>query len=109
MAEAGGSEFEARCGRCHPTAAGENDTGPSLSRVFNRPAGTVPDFRYSGSYVDAGKQGLRWDEDNLMAFLIDQPLFLTRVLKRPAMSDMDKHYSDESLRRAIVEYLKTLQ
>jgi cytochrome c len=108
MIRTGGSDFAARCARCHSTVAGQHGTGPSLAGVFDRLAGATSGFEYSGSYVDAGKQGVHWDEANLMAFLIDQPAFLAHVLNRPATSEMDKHYADEGLRRGIVQYLKTL-
>lgn len=102
----GASDFANKCARCHSLTPGEHITGPSLHGVFNRLAGTVPDFDYSPSYVTAGKLGVRWDELNLKAYLIDQPAFLSQKIGAPASSEMDKHYPDEAFRYRIVEFLR---
>jgi cytochrome c len=104
----GDTDFQARCARCHATKPGDNESAPSLFGVFGRASGTVPGFAYSAAYVEAGQKGVRWDESNLLAFLIDQQAFLSKTLKHPATSEMDKHFPDEALRRSIVGYLQTL-
>ncbi|MCZ8077381.1 MAG: hypothetical protein O9341_24945, partial [Paucibacter sp.] len=95
-----------KCARCHSMVAGDHGTGPSLQGIFNKLVGTASGFDYSDSYVKAGKLGVKWNETNLKAFLIDQPAFLSSKISSPAESEMDKHYPDEALRDRIVEFLR---
>ncbi|MBO6601678.1 MAG: c-type cytochrome [Roseicyclus sp.] len=86
-AEAGEAAFR-QCIACHvvvdaegETLAGRNArTGPNLYRISGRTAGTVEDFRYSGSMVEAGEAGLVWDEETFVAYVQDPTGFLREFL-----------------------------
>jgi cytochrome c len=76
------------CQACHvvvndagETLAGRNSkTGPNLYGVAGRTAGTVEDFRYSDSLVEAGAAGLVWDEASFAAYVQDPTGFLKETL-----------------------------
>jgi cytochrome c len=57
------------CTACHSLEPDKNLTGPSLSGIYGRKAGTLPTFR---RYSDALKSsGLTWDDKTLDAWLAD--------------------------------------
>jgi len=72
--EAGESAFR-RCKSCHSISNGDETivrggrTGPNLYGIFGRTAGTYEDFRYSDGMVEAGENGLVWDEDTLLPYI----------------------------------------
>lgn len=86
-AEAGADAFS-QCQTCHVVVDDEGNTlagktaktGPNLYGVVGRQAGTVEDFRYGKSLVEAGEAGLVWDEENMVAFLKDPKEFLREYL-----------------------------
>jgi cytochrome c2 len=60
-------QFRAYCIGCH--SIGCNRGGPKLQDIFNRKAGTVPDFKfYSESLRNSG---IVWSAETLDAFLRD--------------------------------------
>lgn len=64
-----GAQVARACLACHSLSPGRNLTGPSLSGVVGRKAGTVEGF---GRYSPALKaSGLRWDQQHLDAWLKD--------------------------------------
>ncbi|APG85499.1 c-type cytochrome [Sinorhizobium americanum] len=69
-AEAGATVFK-KCSACHVVDKDQNRVGPSLMGVIGRTAGTHADFKYSNAMVDAGKNGLVWDEATLHEYLRD--------------------------------------
>lgn len=77
-ASAGESAFN-QCQTCHvvvndegETLAGRNArTGPNLYGIIGRQAGSVEDFRYSNSLVEAGEAGLIWNEADFVAYVQD--------------------------------------
>lgn len=55
-----------KCTQCHSPVEGKNGTGPSLYGIFGRPAGSVPNFRYS----EANKtSGITWSEQEMFVYL----------------------------------------
>lgn len=62
-----GARTARQCIVCHAFTAGVHMTGPSLSGVFGRKAGSVQDFdRYSDALINSG---LVWDADTLDRYL----------------------------------------
>lgn len=63
-----GAALFQHCAACHSVEVGVHLTGPSLSVIWNRRAGTVPGF---GRYSDALKHaGISWDAATLDRWLV---------------------------------------
>ena len=83
-----GEEAFRQCMTCHViedeegnAIAGRNAmTGPNLYGVIGRQAGTVEDYRYSDAIVEAGEQGLVWDQESFVAYVQDPSGFLREFL-----------------------------
>lgn len=68
-AEAGKTEFK-KCAACHAVGEGaKNRVGPVLNGVFGRVAGTFETYKYSKPMVDAGANGLIWNEETLRPYI----------------------------------------
>ncbi|WP_320414782.1 c-type cytochrome [Palleronia sp. THAF1] len=86
-AAAGESVFN-QCQACHVVTNDEGETlagragrtGPNLYGIEGRTAGTVEDFRYSSSMVEAGEAGLAWNEEDFAAYTQDPTGFLREYL-----------------------------
>jgi cytochrome c len=84
---AGGETAFRQCQSCHVVQNEDGEvlagraaqTGPNLYGVVGRTAGTVEGFRYSDIMVTAGEQGLIWDEDDFVAYLLDPTGHLQEV------------------------------
>lgn len=62
-----GQQQFARCAACHAAGPGApNRTGPTLHGVFEREAGTAPNFAYSDAFTNAG---FHWDAAKLDEYL----------------------------------------
>lgn len=55
-----------RCMVCHSIDKGVNHIGPSLHGVVGRPAGSIPNFMYSGANK---KSGIVWTEQKIYDYL----------------------------------------
>lgn len=94
-AEAGKKAFN-KCKSCHMIANPEGDvivkggrTGPNLYGIAGRAAGTAEEFRYGDSIVEAGENGLVWDETSFVEYVQDPKAFLKSYLdKTSAKSKM---------------------
>ena len=70
-----GAELFARgCAACHALSAGKSMTGPSLAGVWEREAGSLPDFRRFSPALKSS--GVVWDETTLDAWLADPEAFI---------------------------------
>ncbi|MEM7319739.1 MAG: cytochrome C [Pseudomonadota bacterium] len=76
-----------KCKACHLIANDAGDvivkggkTGPNLYGLSGRTAGTVADYRYGASLVEAGEAGLIWDEANFVEYTQDPKAFLKTYL-----------------------------
>lgn len=66
----GAELFNKRCAQCHSLEEGKNGNGPSLYGIIDRQAAVVPGFKYSRALRQkAADNDLRWNEENLAAFL----------------------------------------
>lgn len=72
-----GEKVFKKCKSCHQLGEGaKNRSGPILTGIVGRPAGTVDGFKYSKALKAAADDGLIWDEDSLTAFLAKPKAFL---------------------------------
>jgi cytochrome c len=85
-ASAGEREFN-KCKSCHMIVAEDGTeivkggrTGPNLWNIIGRKAGTVEDFRYGDSLVEAGEAGLVWNEETFVGYVQDPKGFLAEYL-----------------------------
>jgi len=93
---AAGEKVFRKCKACHMIADGDDlivrggKIGPNLFGIVGMTAGTIPDFRYGKSLVEAGDAGLIWDEASLAAYLVNPTSFLKETLgKNNAKSSMN--------------------
>ena len=112
--DAGASAFTSQCQNCHNVVDSEGEvlagranvrTGPNLYGVVGRQAGTM-DFRYGASLVEAGEEGLVWDAENMVPYLIDPNSFLRETLdNNRARSQMSFRVRDEGTANDIIAFL----
>jgi len=95
----GGKVFK-KCAACHAVEEGKRKVGPSMFGVWERQAGSIEGYKYSGAMSEAG---FVWNEEHLSGFLSNPKKYLpgTRmsfpgVKKKEQLSDL-------------LAYLKTLQ
>jgi cytochrome c len=88
--------FEKRCTGCHSLE--QNREGPNLRTVFNRTAGTAPNFTYSSALQNAH---ITWNETNLDRWLTDPDAFLPG-------NNMDFHVPKPQERQDLIAFLKSL-
>ena len=85
--EAGETNFR-QCASCHGIVDPDGNviqrlapTGPNLWGVAGRQAGSYEGYaRFSDSMVQAGEEGLVWDEENFVTYLDNQTAFLRDFL-----------------------------
>ncbi|MCL6607157.1 MAG: c-type cytochrome [Geminicoccaceae bacterium] len=96
--ERGAKLFRA-CVACHTvTADGGNRAGPTLYRLFGRPAGSVPGYPYSESLA---KSGIVWSEETVDRLFALGPETFTPGSKMPL-----QRMPDPADRAALIAYLK---
>lgn len=97
--ERGAQAFQA-CMICHSVNAGEHSTGPSLSNLMSRKAGTAEGFpHYSQALKDAN---IIWNENNLDRWLHDPRRFI------PGTSMAVQGINDAQARADLIAYLKAV-
>ena len=83
-------------------------TGPNLYGVIGRHAGSVPGFFYSTSMVEAGRAGLRWNEEDFVIYVKDATAFLRDYLDDPtARGKMAYRLPDSAKARDVWAYLES--
>jgi len=110
---AAGADTFGKCKACHSIVedAGEiilrgGRNGPNLYGIHNRTAGTVEEFRYGDSIVEAGAAGLVWTEEEFVGFVADPKGYLAEYLDdRRARSKMSFRLRDEQDVRDVWAYL----
>ena len=105
----GAKVFKVRCGSCHTIAEGaKNLTGPNLFGVAGRQAGIVAKFKYSKSYVAAGKDGLAWTDEQIFDYLVNPKKFMRKVTgNKKAKSRMTFKLKKKTDRENVIAYLNT--
>ncbi|MEY8828570.1 cytochrome c family protein [Sedimentitalea sp. XS_ASV28] len=71
--DAGQTIFSRKCKACHSVEEGTHRVGPSLFQIFQRPAGSVADFRFSKPFAELD---FSWDQENLASFLANPKSFV---------------------------------
>jgi len=92
-----GRQVFTRCAACHAAGHRENKVGPHLVDLFGRPAGSLPDFRYSQAMATAD---IVWTEETLEAYLREPRDYIPG--NRMAFAGLR---DDEDL-RALMAYLR---
>lgn len=96
--ERGAKLFRA-CVACHTVAAdGGNRAGPTLFRLFGRPAGSVPGYPYSEALA---RSGIVWTEETVDRLFALGPETFTPGSKMPL-----QRMPDPGDRAALIAYLK---
>ena len=91
-----------QCRTCHQIGDGaRNGTGPQLNDIVGMPAAQIDGFRYSPAFVEAGEEGVVWDEATLDTFL-ENP---AGMIPRNRMAFRGVRSADE--RAALIAYLKS--
>ena len=112
---AGENAFQSQCQNCHNVINEEGEvlagrqnvrTGPNLYGVIGRQPGVVDGFRYGASLVEVGETGVVWEEEEMVAYLLDPTTYLRETLDdRRARSQMSFRVRDETTARDIIAFL----
>lgn len=111
---AAGETAFGQCQTCHVVQNPAGDIlagragrqGPNLYGIIGRQAGTVEGFRYQAAIVRAGEEGLVWDAENLVPYLVNPQDFLRETLDdRRARSGMTHRVREEGMARDLVAFL----
>jgi cytochrome c len=87
------------CRSCHSTQAGQNGIGPTLAGVVGAKAGSTPGYAFSPALRASG---ITWDRASL-------DTWLQGPMKMVPGTKMVLPVSDPQKRRAIIDYLETLE
>ena len=100
-----GKRVSRNCTACHDLTRAKRTTliGPPLWGVLNKPAGSIPGYKYSKAHVKAVKSGLVWTEENLDIYLTNPKVFIPGNRMAFAGIKVDEE------RWALLAYLQTLQ
>ena len=102
-----GEKLFKRCAACHQVGADAgNRTGPVLTGVIGRKAGSFEGYRYGKSMKAAGEAGLVWEEETLLRYLANPTQYLRDVLDDPtARARMSFKLKTEQDRRDVIAFL----
>lgn len=99
---AGEKLFKQQCAACHAVAKdAPMGMGPNLAGIVGKQAGQMEGFRYSAEFKK-GLEGKKWTPDLLDAWLTEPQNVA------PGTYMMYKQ-GDASVRKTIIEYLKTVK
>jgi cytochrome c len=96
----GAEIFNNSCAVCHSTDPGTNKLGPSLAGVVGRKSGGEQGFSYSPAMI---KLNATWDKATLDKYLVDPQGMV------PGTKMIFPGVKDEADRKALIDYLATLQ
>lgn len=96
----GADIFNNTCAVCHSTDPGTNKLGPSLAGVVGRKSASLQDFSYSPAMT---KLNVTWDKATLDKYLADPQGMV------PGTKMIFPGVKDEADRKALIDYLGTLQ
>ena len=96
----GAEVFANSCAVCHSTDPGTNKLGPSLAGVVGRKSASEQGYSYSPAMA---KENVTWDKATLDKYLAD-PQGMA-----PGTKMIFPGVKDEGDRKALIDYLATLQ
>lgn len=96
-AEVVGQRVFIKCQACHSLNGQGNGIGPDLQGIYEQPAATRKDFRYSSALL---KSNIVWTRQNLSEFLQDPQVKVPG--NRMAFSGLDS----EEETQAVIDYLE---
>ena len=96
----GGEIFANSCAVCHSTDPGANKLGPSLAGIVGRKSASEQAFSYSPAMT---KENVTWDKATLDKYLADPQGMV------PGTKMIFPGVKDEADRKALIDYLATLQ
>ncbi|MBN2631880.1 MAG: c-type cytochrome [Rhodobacteraceae bacterium] len=97
-----GEKVFKQCAACHKIGDNaKNSTGPIMTGIIGRTAGTVDGYKYSKPMKTAGEDGLVWDAATLDAYLADPKGYIPRG----KMSFAGLKKAED--RAAVIAYLST--
>lgn len=110
-----GEKLAKKCMVCHQIGDSRKvATGPILTGIIGRQAGTGPGYRASKLSKAAGEAGLVWTEELIVQYLPDPKGFIINYLKEADKADQAKgvykmpvKFKKEQENRDIAAYLKT--
>lgn len=91
-----------RCIACHNADKPNNKIGPTLQHIIGRQAGTLEGYRYSPAMMNAGKNGLIWNRDTLIAYLHNPQAMVKGTRMASIRLNNDSDIDD------LIEYLKSV-
>ena len=95
----GERQFLRKCSVCHTlTPDGANRAGPTLYKLFGRPAGKIEDYAYSDAIA---KSDIIWDEDSIDQLFAKGPDKFVPGTKMPL-----QRIADKERREALIKFLK---
>ncbi len=99
------------CAACHQVGEGaSNRTGPLLTDVVGRAAGSAEGFNYSDSMLAANASGLIWTEELIFDYIADPTAFLRTYLGDDnARAKMTFRLKDSDDRRDVIAYLASFR
>jgi len=99
---AAGEKVFRKCAACHAVGEGaQNKVGPQLNNVVGRTAGTAEGFKYSPAMIEAGENGLVWDDEAMTKYFAKPRDVVPKT--RMAFAGLKK---DEDIEN-VIAYLKT--
>jgi cytochrome c len=113
---ANGEKLARKCMICHQIGDSRKvSTGPNLTNVIGRQAGTAEGYRPSKMSKAAGDAGLVWTEDLIVQYLPNPKKFIMDYLVQAGKPDeakgsykMPVSFKNEQENRDIAAYLKSL-
>ncbi|MFB9953254.1 c-type cytochrome [Rhizobium puerariae] len=99
---AAGEKVFRKCQACHAVGPGAvSKTGPYLTGVVGRPAGSIGDYSYSPGMTKAAGDGLVWTPEKISEFVTNPKAFVPGTKMAFAGIRNDRERAD------LIEYLST--
>ncbi len=98
-----------KCKACHKIGEGaKNSTGPVLTGVVGRAAGSFKGYKYGKGMRAANAKGLIWDEEKIFNYLRSPKKYLRAYLgNKKAKAKMKFKLKKEDERKDVIAYLLT--